>query len=162
VLLSGRRHERSGENEVVTPLHAAVGAAVTVLFWAAGLLGGWRWWRVEPSPLFWRLLRAAQGLLVLEAALGGILLLAGRRPDDGLHYLYGLLPLAVGFVAEQLRLAAADTVLAARDLPSAQAVGSLPEAEQRSVVAAILRRELGVLAAGALVAGGLCIRAALT
>jgi hypothetical protein len=93
---------------------------------------------------------------------GGVLVLDGRRPDDGLHYLYGLLPLAVSFVAEQLRLAAADSVLAARGLVSAQAVGELPEGEQRSVVGAILRRELGVLAAGALVAAGLCVRAALT
>jgi hypothetical protein len=135
---------------------------VTVLFSAAGLLGAWRWWRGEPSAWFWRLLRSAQALLVVEAALGGVLLLMHRRPDDGLHYLYGLLPLAVSFVAEQLRLAAADTVLEARGLESAQAVGELPSAEQRSVVAAILRRELGVLAAGALVAAGLCVRAALT
>jgi heme A synthase len=135
---------------------------VTVLFSAAGLLGGWRWWRGEPSLWFWRLLRLAQVLLVVEAALGGVLVLMDRRPDDGLHYLYGLLPLAVSFVAEQLRLAAADTVLDARGLDSAQAVGELPSAEQHSVAAAILRRELGALAAGALVAAGLCIRAALT
>jgi heme A synthase len=135
---------------------------VTVLFSAAGLLGGWRWWRGEPSLWFWRLLRLAQVLLVVEAALGGVLVLMDRRPDDGLHYLYGLLPLAVSFVAEQLRLAAADTVLETRGLDSAQAVGRLPSAEQQSVVAAILRRELGVLAAGALVAAGLCVRAALT
>ena len=62
-----------------------------------------------------------------------------------------MLPVAVGFVAEQLRLASAQTVLDARDLEDAQAVGALPEAEQRSVVAAILRRELGVMAAAALV-----------
>ena len=135
---------------------------MTVLFSAAGLVGGWRWWRGEPSAWFWRLLRSAQGLLVVEAVLGGVLVLMDRRPDDGLHYLYGLLPLAVSFVAEQLRLAAADTVLEARGLASAQAVGELPSAEQRSVVTAILRRELGALAAGALVAAGLCVRAALT
>ena len=146
----------------MTPLHAAVGAGATLLFCAAGLLGAWRWWRVEPTVWFWRLLRAAQATIVAEAALGGVLVLMGRRPDDGLHYLYGLLPLAVGFVAEQLRLAAADTVLAARGLESAAAVGELPSADQRSVVVAILRRELGAVAAGAVVAAGLCLRAALT
>ncbi|MFL5517800.1 MAG: hypothetical protein ACJ8DJ_16705, partial [Gemmatimonadales bacterium] len=135
---------------------------LTALFVAAGLLGGWRWWRAEPSSAFWPLLRAAQGLVVVEAVLGGILLLDGRHPSDDLHYVYGLLPLAVGFVAEQLRLAAADTVLAARDLDSAQAVGQLPADRQRSVVTAILRRELGVVALGALVSAGLCVRAALT
>nr|MDQ6914539.1 hypothetical protein [Actinomycetota bacterium] len=86
----------------MTALHAVVGAGATVLLWAAGALGAWRWWRGEPSAWFWRLLRAAQALLVLEAALGGALVLLGRRPDDGLHYVYGLLPLAVAFVAEQL------------------------------------------------------------
>jgi hypothetical protein len=146
----------------VTVVHAVLGALVTVLFSMAGLLGAWRWWRGEPSDWFWRLLRSAQVLLVVEAAVGGVLVLGGHRPDDGLHYLYGLLPLAVSFVAEQLRLAAADSVLAARGLVSAQAVGELPEGEQRSVVGAILRRELGALAAGALVAAGLCVRAALT
>ena len=43
---------------------------------------------------------------------------------------------------------------------SAQAVGKLSEAEQRSVVLAIVRRELGVCALGALVITGLLLRAA--
>ena len=84
----------------------------------------------------------------------------GRRPDDDLFYVYALLPVAVSFVAEQLRIAAADTVLAARGLPDAQAVGRLDEAGQRSVVTAILRRELGVMAVAALVIAGLLVRAA--
>src|SRR5437764_5503535 len=146
----------------MTVVHAVLGIAATTLFVAAGLLGAWRWWRGGPSPGFWRLLRAAQATLVVDVALGGALLLAGRRPSDNLHYVYGLLPLAVGFGAEQLRLAAADTVLAARDLESAQAVGALPEQEQQRVMTAILRRELGVVALGALVAAGLSVRAALT
>ena len=57
----------------------------------------------------------------------------------------------MSFVAEQLRIAAAETVLAARGHESARAVGRLPEAEQRSVVLAIVRRELGVMALAALV-----------
>jgi hypothetical protein len=146
----------------MTALHAAMGIGMTALFAAAGVLGAWRWWRAESTRLFWPLLRIAQGLVVVEAVLGGVLLLDGRRPSDDLHYLYGLLPLAVGFVAEQLRLAAADTVLAARDVESARAVGDLPPATQRSIVEAVLHRELGVVAAGALVSAGLCIRAALT
>jgi hypothetical protein len=146
----------------MTVLHAVIGIGMTTLFAAAGLLGAWRWWRAEPTRVFWPLLRTAQGLVVVEAILGGVLLLDGRRPSDDLHYLYGLLPLAVGFVAEQLRLAAADTVLAAREIESAQAVGTLAPAEQRSVALAILQRELGAVAAGALVAAGLCVRAALT
>lgn len=170
MLLSGPKHDRSGGNRDtragsagdVTTLHAVVGIAMTALFAAAGLLGAWRWWRAQPSRRFWGLLRVAQGLVLAEAILGGVLLLEGRRPSDGLHYLYGLLPLAVGFVAEQLRLAAADTVLAARDIESARAVGDLPAAEQRVIVSAILQRELGAVALGALVCAGLCVRAAVT
>ncbi|MDX6674916.1 MAG: hypothetical protein QOH11_2334 [Solirubrobacteraceae bacterium] len=143
----------------MTAVHANVGGLMAVLFAAAGGLGGWRWWRVEPSEWFWRLLRAAQVLMVVEAALGGVLLLTGARPSDDLHYVYGLLPLAVSFVAEQLRIASAETVLAARGLDSAQDMRALDEAGQRSIVLAIVRRELGVMALAALVILGLALRA---
>jgi hypothetical protein len=145
----------------MTLVHVVLGSLVIVLFAAAGVLGTWRWYRVEQSVLFWRLLRPAQVLVVVEAALGGVLLLAGRRPDGNLHYVYGLLPIAVSFVAEQLRIAAAETVLEARGIPDAKAVGELPEREQRSVVVAILRRELGVMALASLIIAGLVLRAAL-
>jgi hypothetical protein len=143
----------------MTAVHAVVGGLMAVLFAAAGGLGAWRWWRVEPSEWFWRLLRAAQVLMVVEAALGGVLLLTGARPSDDLHYVYGLLPLAVSFVAEQLRIASAETVLAARGLESAQDMRGLDEAGQRSIVLAIVRRELGVMALAALVILGLALRA---
>ena len=142
----------------MTAVHAAVGGGMAVLYAAAAALGGWRWWRVEPSDWFWRLLRAAQVVMVLEAALGGVLLLMGEHSDD-LHYVYGLLPLVVSFVAEQLRIASAETVLAARGLESAQDMRPLADAEQRSIVLAIVRRELGVMALAALVILGLALRA---
>jgi hypothetical protein len=141
-------------------LHLVLGILLTALFAAAGALGAWRWYRVEPSPWFWRLLRAAQAVLVVEVALGGVLLAIGERADE-LHYVYGLLPVAISFVAEQLRVAAAETVLSARELPDAQAVGRLPESEQRSVVTAIVRRELGVMVLAALFITGLAVRAEL-
>lgn len=139
---------------------AIAGAVVAALFVLAGGLGAWRWYRVETSRAFWVLLRVAQAALVGYVVLVGVLLATGRRPDDDLFYVYALLPVAVSFVAEQLRIAAADTVLAARGLPDAQAVGRLDEAGQRSVVTAILRRELGVMAVAALVIAGMLIRAA--
>jgi hypothetical protein len=139
---------------------AIAGAVVAVLFVLAGGLGAWRWYRVETSRAFWVLLRVAQAALLGYVVLVGVLLATGRRPDDDLFYVYALLPVAVSFVAEQLRIAAADTVLAARGLPDAQAVGRLDEAGQRSVVTAILRRELGVMAVAALVIAGLLVRAA--
>jgi len=139
---------------------AIAGAVVAALFTLAGGLGAWRWYRVETSRAFWVLLRVAQAALAGYVVLVGVLVATGRRPDDDLFYVYALLPVGVSFVAEQLRIAAADTVLAARDLPDAQAVGRLDEAGQRSVVTAILRRELGVMALAALVIAGLLVRAA--
>jgi hypothetical protein len=139
---------------------AIAAAVVAALFALAGGLGAWRWYRVETSRAFWVLLRVAQAALLGYVVLVGVLLATGRRPDDDLFYVYALLPVAVSFVAEQLRIAAADTVLAARGLPDAQAVGRLDEAGQRSVVTAILRRELGVMAVAALVIAGLLVRAA--
>jgi hypothetical protein len=78
----------------------------------------------------------------------------------GLHVLYGVLPLLVAFIAEQLRLAAAQMVLDARGYESAEQVGELPEEEQRSIVVGILRREVGVMTLSALVVVGLLARAA--
>jgi hypothetical protein len=138
---------------------ALVAAAVNLL---VGGYGALRWWQVEPSRAFWTLLRVGQAVAVAFAALCGVAALAGHRPDDGLFWLYAVLPLAVAFVAEQLRAASAGSVLDTRELPDAQAVGALPEGEQRSVVLAILRREMGVMSASAIVAGLLLIRAATT
>ena len=127
----------------------------------AGAFAGWRWWRVEPSDAVWPLLRAAQAVAVGQALVAGVLFAVGYEPGDGLYWLYALLPVAIGLIAEQLRIASAEQVLENRDLPDAQAVGGLPEAEQRSVVLAIVRREIGVMALAALVVAFLALRAAL-
>jgi hypothetical protein len=134
-------------------------AAVAALFALAGGIGAWRWYRVETSRTFWVLLRCAQGALLAYVLLVGALLAGGRRPPDDLFYVYALLPVAVSFVAEQLRIAAASSVLDTRGLEDAAAVGRLEPAAQRSVVTAILRRELGVMALAALVVCGLLLRA---
>ena len=115
--------------------------------------------RCEPSRAFWVLVRAGQAAAVGLAVVAGIGAVTGFAPADALFWLYALLPLAVGFVAEQLRLAAAQTVLDSRDLEDAQAVGRLDEAGQRSVVLAIVRREIGVMALAALVVAFLALRA---
>jgi hypothetical protein len=148
-----------GPRHPVKGVHIGLGMALLALFGAAAALGAWRWRAGDDTRTFWRLLRAGQALLVVQAALGGALLLAGRRVDD-LHLVYGLVPLGVSFAAEQLRVSAAETVLDARGIASAQAVGELPEAEQRRVVRAILQRELGVMVVAALVITGLLLRAA--
>ena len=140
-------------------MHIALGIALVATSAAAGRWGLWRWYRVEPSDLFWKLLRLSQAVAVLVAVDGAVLLLTDRDAE-GLHLLYGALPLAVSFIAEQLRILSAETVLAARGLENAAAVGELPEAAQRSVVLAIVRREMGVAALAALVITGLLVRAA--
>src|SRR5450759_553315 len=141
----------------------AIGAfALAALSAVPALLGGWRWHRGESSRTFWVLLRVAQvGALVFALAVG-LLAAAGRSSTEQLFYLYALLPLAVGFLAEQLRVASAQTILDRRGLADAQAVGTLPEVQQRRVVAAIVHRELSVMTLSALVVVFLALRAAST
>lgn len=128
----------------------------------AGAYGGWLWWQVRTSTVVWPLLRAGQLVAVGQALVAGGLFVTGFRPDDGLYWLYALLPVAIGLIAEQLRVISAEQVLENRGLADAQAVGGLPEREQRSVVLAIVRREIGVVALAALVVAFLALRAVLT
>jgi hypothetical protein len=142
-------------------VHIGVGVIAIALSTVAAAWGGWCWLRASSSRAFWGVLRAAQLAVVVEAALGGVLLLIGRKAPT-LHYVYGLLPLAVSLIGEQLRISAAVMVLDARGLESAQAVGTLPEQEQREIVVAIVRREVGVMALAALMMVVLLARAAMT
>jgi hypothetical protein len=127
----------------------------------AGAFAGWRWWIVEPHDAVWPLLRAGQVVAGLWAVVAGVLAATGFSPADDLYWLYALLPVAIGFIAEQLRVASAEQVLEDRGLEDAQAVGTLPEAGQRSVVLSIVRREMGVMALAALVVTFLALRGAL-
>jgi hypothetical protein len=142
----------------VTAFHVGLGIALIAVNAAAGLWGAWCWWRRREGRGFWPLLRIGQGLVMLQAVDGGILLVVGRDLPE-LHLIYGLMPLGVSFVAEQLRLASAQLVLDARNLEDAQAVGRLPAIDQQSIVLQIVRRELGVMAAAALVTTFLALRA---
>ena len=96
---------------------------------------------------------------MLQAALGGVLVLLGHKPS-GLHVLYGLLPLLVSFLGEQLRLASATMVLDSRGFESSEAVRRLPEEEQRLLALTIIQREMGVMTLAALVIVVLLARAA--
>jgi hypothetical protein len=143
---------------------AGVGGAFALAALSAvpGVLGGWRWYRFQSSRGFWICLRVAQVAALVYAAAVGVLAAAGDSSTEQLFYLYALLPLAISFVAEQLRVASAQTILDQRDLPNAQAVGELPEGEQQQIVALIVRREMGVMALSALVVVFLALRAAET
>jgi hypothetical protein len=136
------------------------GALVVVVFnLAPGVLGAWRWYRGQTSQIFWVLLRVGQGSALTLAIAVGSLAAAGRYSSDHLFYLYALLPLAVAFVAEQLRVTSAQTILDQQGLADAQEVGQLAQAQQQGVVSAILRREMGVMALSALVVVFLVVRA---
>ena len=142
-------------------IHLIFGVITIALTAAAGAWGAWCWWRVRASAWFWRLLRASQVAVVIQAALGGVLLLMHRKAP-GLHVLYGVLPLLVSFFAEQLRISAAQMVLDQRGFESSNEVGRLPAEEQQEIVVSILQRELGFMVIAALVNLLLLGRAAMT
>jgi hypothetical protein len=143
----------------VKQVHIVVGILAIASSSGAGLYGAWCWWRGVPATWFWRLLRVAQATIVLQATLGGVLVLLGHKPPS-LHVIYGLLPLLVSFIGEQLRIASAQMILDSQGFESAAEVGELPEEEQHVVVHAIVQREVGVMTLAALVMVVLLARAA--
>ena len=140
----------------MTGVHIGVGVLLIVLNLLAGLLGGIAWYRDRPSVPFWYLLRAAQATVILEALLGGLLLLLGHKPHGDLHYLYGTLPLLVSFLAEGARVGAAEREVRDIDLEA------LSPAGQEAVALAIVRREMGIMAVSCGVILFLALRAAFT
>ncbi len=145
---------------MVTDLTSSLSLAAAAVNLLAGAVGAFLWWRVAPDRRFWPLLRLGQAAAVAFALYAGGLVLTGEEPEDGLFLLYALLPVAVNVVAEQLRAVSAQTVLDARGIETARALAGRPDDEQRSVLRAILRREMGVMTAGALVVAFLLVRAA--
>ena len=139
-------------------MHIVLGVAVVAANLAAGVYGAVAWWRWFLPPGFWPLLRTAQALVVVQAVLGAVLLALGEDLPR-LHLVYGLTPLAVAFFAEQLRAVSAQTELDRRELRGREDVARLSEVDQRVLVEAIVRREIGVMAASALVVAGLGVRA---
>ena len=135
-------------------LHIAVGVCLIALNAAAGLVGGIAWYRDRPSIPFWYLLRAAQVSVFVQALLGGLLVVTNHEPEEGLHYLYGILPLFVAFIAEGARADAAHREVGETDYES------LPQAEQESLALAIVRREMGIMAVSCGVIFFLGLRAA--
>ncbi len=95
--------------------------AVAAINLLPGVLGGWLWYDGAPGErgarAFWVLLRAGQGSALVLAIAVGSLAAAGNYSTEHLFYLYALLPLAIGFIAEQLRVTSADTILEQQELP---------------------------------------------
>jgi heme A synthase len=135
-------------------VHLVVGCLLIVLNLVAFLVGGVSWLRDRPSVPFWYLLRAAQASVILQALLGLLLVMTNHEPPDDLHYLYGILPLFVSFLAEGARAGAAQRELGETDFES------LPGDQQQSIALAIVRREMGIMAVSCGVIFFLALRAA--
>ena len=135
-------------------VHLVVGCAVIALNLVAFAIGGIAWYRDRPSVRFWYLLRAAQVSVFLQVMLGGLLVFTNHKPDDNLHYLYGILPLVVSLIAEGARTGAAEREL--RDVE----FESLSAGAQQNVAMAIVRREMGIMAVSCGVILFLALRAA--
>lgn len=135
-------------------IHLVVGCALIALNLVAFVAGGVAWLRRRSSIPFWYLLRGAQVAVFLQALLGGLLVLTGHRPDSNLHYLYGILPLVVSFLAEGARAGAAQRELGDLDFEA------LPADEQEALALAIVRREMGIMAVSCGVIFFLALRAA--
>jgi heme A synthase len=138
----------------VTAIHLVVGLSVIVLNGAAFAIGGVAWFRRESSIPFWYLLRAAQAAVFVQALLGGLLVFTGHEARDDLHYLYGILPLVVSFLAEGARTGAAQRELGDLDFEA------LPAESQQSLALAIVRREMGIMVVSCGVILFLALRAA--
>jgi hypothetical protein len=138
----------------VETAHLIGGVAVLATNLVAGAWGAAAWLRQRPSVAFWYLLRIAQAAVVAQLLLGAILVLLGRESPDGLHYVYGVLPLVVSLLAEAIRAGAAERELVGLDFDS------LPRERQRLIALAIVRRETGIMAASALIVLFLALRAA--
>jgi hypothetical protein len=144
-----------GRPELMVAVHVALGIAVITANLVAGGWGGIAWLRRRPSVGFWYALRVAQVAVVLQVGMGGLLLLSGRE-GNGLHVLYGVLPLLVSLLAEAARAGAAERELTGLDFES------LPKDRQRLIALEIVRRETGIMAVSALVIFLLALRAATT
>jgi hypothetical protein len=142
----------------VSGLHTQLGAVAVTINAIAALIGGVAWLVHRNPKAFWILLRAGQVMIMVEAVIGATLSLTGHDLPR-LHLVYGLTPIAVAFLAEQLRIMATPTLLDQRGLSGGADVAKLPEHEQRAFVAAILRREIGVMASSAAIVAVLAARA---
>jgi len=103
---AGRGRSPSRSIPAVETVHQVIGFVVVGIFAL-----GWIWGLAAkiskrgPGDLYWRWVSVAQVVAGLQAVLGIVLLLMGRRVSSGtgianvLHYVYGLLPLLLFVIA---------------------------------------------------------------
>jgi hypothetical protein len=138
----------------MSSVHLVVGVALIGLNLLAATWGGVAWLRDHASIAFWYLLRAAQTSVFIQVMLGALLVVTGHEAADGLHYLYGVLPLPVSLLAEAARTGAAEREIG--DLEFEE----LPADRQRAIALAIVRHEMGIMTVSCIVIFFLALRAA--
>ena len=88
-------------------LHQSIARALVLYYAALGIWGVFLGWRKSPiSPGYRGALVIGVGLGVVQALVGGSLLLEGARPLDNLHFLYGAsviltLPLVMSYIVDK-------------------------------------------------------------
>ena len=131
---------------------AYVTLAANVL--AAGW-GAFAWSQGIPSRVFWYLLRVAQVCVVVQVALGLVLLAQGHSVPNDLHYVYAVTPLLVALVTEAMRVGASRSELELVDDPDA-----LDRRDRILLARRIVLREIGIMTVGLLLVVTLLLRAA--
>jgi hypothetical protein len=135
-------------------IHLVLGLGMIVLNAIAGLWGAIVWARGRVSTFFWFLLRSAQGSVIAQVLLGVLLLVAGREPDDAMHYVYGTFPLLVNLFAEGMRLGAAQREVGDLDFQQ------LAPGQQHVIALRIVRREMLIMSLASLLIVAFGVRAA--
>jgi ABC-type phosphate transport system auxiliary subunit len=135
-------------------VHLVAGVALIAMNLLAGAWGGVAWLRDHASIAFWYLLRAAQVSVFIQVMLGSLLVVTGHEAADGLHYVYGVLPLPISLLAEAARTGAAEREIGDLEFEA------LPSDQQRTIALAIVRREMGIMTMSCLVIFLLALRAA--
>jgi hypothetical protein len=145
----------SAKGRFLSEIHDVVGIVTLVACAAAAAWGGVAWVNTIPSTAFWPILRVAQVLVVVNAALIGILLLqGGDDAPDGLLIFYAVFPVVVNVLAEGLRVNAA-----AFELEGVEDVESLDRRAQILLARRIVLREIGIMTIGTLMTVTLLSRA---
>ena len=91
---------------------AVIGAILVMLVNALAALTGLAQYLLgTPTRAFWVAARGGQVVAAVYLIVVAGLAIFGWRPNDNLFWIYALVPPAVGYFAEQLRVVAARTVL---------------------------------------------------